>query len=226
MQFQMDESKNLPSLILSTSYFPPVSYYSLLIKFPSIVIDLHETYTKQTWRNRCTIMSGNGSLNLTVPVEKPHGNHTKTHDIIISGHSNWRVNHWRGIVSAYNNAPFFLYYKDMIEGLIFNNSHMLLYELNNEILKQLINEFGFTVNIEISRGYVRHPDASVAIDMRGALSPKNRKLQEKQVFNFPSYYQVFEDRFGFRPNMSILDLIFNKGPETMDYLKSVDVGLL
>jgi hypothetical protein len=225
MQFQMDEAKNIPSLILSTSYFSPVGYFSLLTRFPFIIIDIHETFAKQTWRNRCTIISGNGHLNLTVPVERPNGNHTKTYDIVISNHSNWRVNHWRSIVSAYNNSPFFLYYKDMVEGLIFNNNHKLLHELNDEILKQLIDEFGFTVNIEISRQYVKHPDASLAIDMRGTLSPKNRELQKKQVLSFPSYYQVFEDRFGFQPNMSILDLIFNLGPETMDYMKSVEVGL-
>jgi hypothetical protein len=170
-------------------------------------------------------MSGNGQLNLTVPVEKPHGNHTKTHEIIISGHSSWRVNHWRSIVSAYNNAPFFLYYKDMVEGLIFNNSHKLLYELNDEILRQLTDEFGFTVNIEFSREYIWHSDASLTIDMRGTLSPKNHELQERKFFSLPSYYQVFEDRFGFQPNMSILDLIFNLGPETVDYLKSVEVGI-
>ena len=98
--------------ILSTAYLPPIEYFAMILQSGAWKIENHEHYIKQSYRNRCNIITANGLLNLSIPVNKTDGNHTFIHDIRISYLSNWQSNHWRAIESAYNKSPFFLYYRD------------------------------------------------------------------------------------------------------------------
>ncbi len=104
-----------PTILLSTAYLPPVEYMALLLKYGNAIIEKEETYPKQTYRNRCSILTANGILNLSIPVSKPNGNNTKTKDISIINSSTWYTNHWRAMSSAYSGSPFFLYYKDYLQ---------------------------------------------------------------------------------------------------------------
>jgi hypothetical protein len=206
-------------LLLSTAYFPPVEYFILLYRHKHAFIDLNETYLKQTWRNRCFILTGNGAVNLTVPVEKPEGNHTKTKEVRISNHTVWQQNHWKTILSAYRNAPYFIYYSDLIENAIINSEQILLADLNQYILNSFLQEFKAPVEITYVPDFIE-PDTE-ADDKRFSLSPKPQHRKEKQEIIIAPYQQVFADRFGFQSNASIIDLVFNLGPDTSDYLSSM-----
>ena len=208
-------------LLLSTAYFPTVEYMVYLANAAKVTIDLHETYPKQTWRNRCQIMTGNGLVSLTVPVEKPGGNHTSTSKVLVSEHYNWRENHWKTIFSAYRNAPFFLYYCDMVEELIQKRNSQHLHLLNQQILNMVLPEIGLKVFWDYSSHFIKDPGEY--IDRRFSLSPKAKDRAGVANPEFPPYYQVFEDRFGFQPNLSILDLLFNLGPDTLGYLEGIKI---
>jgi hypothetical protein len=204
-------------LLLATACFPPVEYFVLLARHRKATIDLHETYPKQTWRNRYLIVSGNGPVNLSVPIEKKYGNHSKTKDILISSHSNWHQNHWKTIYSSYRNAPFFVYYCDLVEQLILDNHEESLCRFNSRVLDSLISEFKLPIEIDYTKEFVK--DSTGWLDMRFVLSPKNKVDNHNPPITLSPYYQVFQDRHGFIPNASILDLIFNLGPDTREYLE-------
>jgi hypothetical protein len=213
----MDNSSN-NTVLLSTSYFPSLEYFVNILKYERVFIDIHETYPKQTWRNRCRILSANGPLDLTIPVEKPNGNHTKTAEIIISSHNSWQKNHLRSIESAYRNAPFYMYYKDLVEDLITDNKTSMLFEYNQKVLFDILYEFGIEKYIEFTDSFIC--DSSGFNDLRFSISPKTKDRRNKKEIIFEPYYQVFAEKYGFQPNLSILDLLFNIGPDTLQYLHS------
>ena len=194
--------------LFSTAYFPTINYLSQLVDFERVEIEIFETYPKQTYRNRMVISTANGLLPLSIPVEKPNGNHTLTKDVTICNKEDWRTKHWRAIQAAYNSSPYFLYYEDDIRKLIFNDCKFLI-DLNSEILSYLLKKLRFTTEFSFSKDFCPMPDS----DFRNVFSPK----VAVQPPNKP-YPQVFEERFGFQPNLSILDALFNLGPETKAYL--------
>jgi hypothetical protein len=206
-------------VLLSTAYFPPVEYFVLLKHASGVQIDLHETYPKQTWRNRCRIITGNGIADLSVPVERPDGNHTPTSKVLISNHCQWAKNHWKSIESAYRNAPFFMFYSDLVEELICGHKEETLTELNVAILKHLCNEIAITTQVIYPTEFIRDTNEDI-LDARFCISPKARDDKKLFSYQWKPYYQVFDERFGFIPNASILDLLFNMGPDTSLYLQS------
>ena len=213
----MDEaSKNI--LLLSTAYFPALEYFVRFFKHKKVLIDIHETYPKQTWRNRCRIFTTNGPMDLSIPVERPNGNNSKTAEIIISSHNAWQKIHWRGIESAYRNAPFFIYYRDLVENLIMDVKTTLLLELNKQILGQILKELGIHKSVEYTNSFVINSAGSA--DYRFSISPKAKDRSNINEMIFEPYYQVFANKFGFQPNLSILDLLFNNGPDTLEYLRN------
>ncbi len=218
----MTENNNSGEILLSTAYFPPLEYLAELIHTPKAIIDIHETYPKQTWRNRCAIASGNGPVNLSIPIEKPSGNATKTVDVLISQHYSWRKNHWRTIHSAYRNAPFFIYYADLIEQRIMDEQPVKLHEFNERILRAVLDEMNLDVSFGITETFISQPGD--AEDLRFCISPKQRERKGYQGPDFSPYYQIFEDRFGFIPNLSIIDLLFNLGPDSAGYLKQAKLS--
>ncbi len=202
------------SALFSTAYFPPTIYFALLTTYSTVTIEQYETYPKQTYRNRALILSANGVLPLSIPVIRPQGNHTPIGEITISYKESWFIKHWRAIESAYNSSPFFLYYKDEIENILFNPYPKLL-DLNTELLRFFIKKLRISTSIEFSKDFA--PIANQPNDFRYVLSPKT----SYSSIVFPEYYQVFEDRYGFQSNLSILDVLFNLGPEAGNYIKQI-----
>ncbi|MBU1014601.1 MAG: WbqC family protein [Bacteroidetes bacterium] len=203
----------MDKILLSTAYLPPINYLSCIALADEITIEAHETYTKQTFRNRSHIYSPNGLQALIIPINKVNGNHTKTIDIQISDHSDWRLHHWKSLQTAYNTSAFFIYYKDEIrKTLQFPSSK--LFEYNLHVLNFLLNEIGIKNTIKISEDYINNP--SEIVDLRTSISPKS-----KVSINNPQYYQLYSQKYGFLENLSILDLLFNEGPNTLNYLQSM-----
>jgi len=199
-------------VVFPTAYMPPVIYFALLLKCDAIAIETQETYLKQTWRNRAAILTAQGALELSIPVIKPYGNKTTTLDVQIDTTQKWQNLHWRAIESAYNKSPYFLYYKDAIKSLIYSDETYLL-EYNIAFLEFFLSCFKIEKDITVTEEYIYLPEEE---DLRTLLSPK--KLPLLSLERFPAYYQVFSDRFPFFPNLSVLDLLVNEGPEGMDYL--------
>jgi len=209
----------MQTILLSTAYFPPISWMAAAVQAENVGIEIHETYPKQTFRNRCAIATSSGILNLTVPVNRVNGNHTKTCDIQTDRSRNWQILHWRSIITAYNKAPYFLYYRDLFEPVFFKK-HELLVDLNREIFNKLLTAFQIsTLKSYYTTEYKTEPDI---YDLRDSFHPR---INPDPVISktFPRYMQAFEDNQGFIPDLSILDLLFNTGPDTLQYLKRVKV---
>jgi hypothetical protein len=207
------------TILLSTAYLPPIEYMALFIKYENVIIEKNETYPKQTYRNRCKIMSANGILKLPIPVNKPHGNNTKISEITISNTDLWSINHWRAINSAYSGSPFFLYYKDDLIKFYSGKYHNLL-EFNTELINVLLSLIGVVCNLSYSKSF-QLPN-TISNDFRFSISPK----KENNSYFFKKYVQVFSNKYEFIPNLSIIDLLFNLGPETKDYLENISNQLV
>ena len=208
-------------VLLSTAYFPPVSWMAAAVQSGSITIENHETYPKQTFRNRCNIATSSGVLSLTVPVNRVNGNHTKTCDIRIDNSVNWQMLHWRSIVTAYNKSPYFLYYRDIVEPIFLKKQESLI-DLNTEVLKSILHALKIK-NIDIlhTDQYETKPDL---YDLRNSFHPKLNQRQEI-TYNLPRYIQAFEEKYGFVADLSIIDLLFNLGPDTLPYLAKVEFSV-
>lgn len=207
------------TLLTSTAYFPPVTYLAECLAADHVVIELHETYPKQTCRNHCRIAGPNGRQQLTVPVIKPSGNHTKTKEVKVSYDLAWQKAHLRSVTTAYNKSPYLLFYLHHFSPL-FETKHEFLVDLNSEIMErtfkilEIPSEIGFTEKFEKEPSGVK--------DLRTALVAKHRGAGPP----LPSYTQPFSERYGFLENLSALDLIFSLGPEAKDYLKKILIQFL
>lgn len=201
--------------IFSTACFAPVSYYALFNRAGIRYIESHENYIKQTFRNRFEIAAANGRMSLTVPVEKTSNAKTNIRDIKISDHGDWQRMHWYSIESAYNSSPFFEYYADDIRPF-FEKKEKWLFDFNEEIRLKLCELLEIDPQCQLTETYIE--EYGDIMDLRQILQPKatlDSSLTKKII---KPYYQVFERKFGFIPNLSILDLLFNMGPESILYL--------
>lgn len=212
--------------LLSTAYFGPVQWYQKLCRYDTVLIERHDSYRKQTFRNRCVIATANGPQTLTVPVERDGA--VTVRDIRMSDHGNWRRLHWHALTTAYSESPFFDYYADDLRPF-FERRWDYLYDFNMEACAKVCELLDISTHIRPTDEYVRNEEcgclhdssASVTeissiVDFRDAIDPKHP--QPDPSFLPRRYYQVYERRHGFLPNLSILDLLFNMGPEGIFWL--------
>jgi hypothetical protein len=205
------------TVYLSSAYLAPVSYYAKLMNCGHAVIEQHDHYMKQTYRNRCTIAGPEGEIALTVPIVKPDSPKCPMKDIRISDHGNWRHLHLNAIRSAYNSTPFFEYYEDDFAPF-YEKRYDFLVDYNERLRELMCDLIGFKPSVELSNEY-KTEFAPGEIDMREAIHPKRDFRLTDPSFKPVEYYQVFADRNGFRPNLSIIDLLFNMGPEALLVLR-------
>lgn len=213
--------QNLPEVLLPLACLPDVEYFVWLSNSTEAWLEIHETYPKQTCRTRYKIASAEGTLQLSVPVIRQDGNHTPTNRILLAA-TDWNRIHWRAIESAYNKSPFFLYYKDDFEA-IFAAPPALLMEFNFQLLKLCCSLTRIKTILKLTESYEKHPENYP--DLRQSIMPKQPVVQNRSVAQFKPYIQVFSDRNPFIPNLSILDVLFNLGPDTSDYLKQHELAL-
>ena len=205
--------------LLSTTYFGPVQWYQKLNAGHTVYIEACETYAKQTFRNRCVIATANGTQALTVPVERPADielNRCPIRAVRISDHGRWRQLHWNALQSAYSASPFFEHYADDLRPF-FERRYDYLFDYNMAIIETMCELLDVRPDIRLTCDYVPsaflHPGT---IDYREAITPKHPA--DDPDFTPRPYYQVFASRTGFIPNISILDLLFNMGPEGVFWL--------
>jgi hypothetical protein len=207
---------NSSSVLLNTAYFPPIQYFSKIVKYNKVLIEQYESYGKQSFRNRCDIYGANGKLTLSVPVIEGARKKVLTKDVKIEYITNWQKIHFKSIESAYRRSPYYEYYIDDIEPLFGKNFNYLL-DFNNAILEVVSDILDITPEIKMTDDYIVNVED--VIDWREGIHPKKSKRKVDNNFKPVEYTQVFSDRGGFIPNLSILDLIFNMGPESLDYLE-------
>ncbi len=200
------------TVFLSTTYLGPVQYFTKFFLGKKVIIEKHDNFIKQTYRNRCMIFSANGPLALTVPVLRGSFHKTTIVSLKIDYSKKWQGEHWRSIESAYRSSPFFDYYFEDLRK-VYNKQHPLLLQFNTELMETVFRLGGISSDYSFSKEFL--PTGN--FDYRTSIRPKHPLPDPlfKPVF----YHQVFEDRFGFVENLSILDLLFNTGPETGSYLK-------
>lgn len=208
-------SKQQNTILLSTAFLGTIEYFYYLNMADSVIVEQHETWPKQTYRNRTVIVTDKSRLPLVVPVKKINGNYTKTMDVTVLYHEEWHVKHWRSIQTAYQNSPFFLYYSDVVKEILYSKIESLI-ELNALLTKAVIKMIGIKTDIRFSNEFVKVAKDNT-FDLRYKLSPK----LSTTISEFPEYTQVFFDKQPFISNASILDLIFCVGPESKNYLEKL-----
>lgn len=198
--------------IFSTAYFPPIRYFSEINNADSVIIESYENYNRQSYRNRCNILSCNGILTLSIPVIKGKTIKEKITEVKIDYSTPWQRQHIYAIVSAYGKSPFFPFYSDQIIELI-QKKNDNLFEFNYNILNVLLEIIHLKKNISFSSTYQK--ETNEINDFRNIIHPKSK---DQITLNSKSYIQTFSDRYSFVPDLSILDLIFNTGPEAKNYI--------
>lgn len=198
--------------VFCISYLPPIEYFTNILLCNEIFIERNENFIKQTYRNRMNIPAPNGIQTLSIPVKKTHNQHQQICDVEICNITKWQAIHWKSIETAYNSSPFFLYYKD--EFLYFyKHEFKNLFDYNLQLLKLVLELLNINVKISFTDKYIK--EYNNELDFRSNIISK--KIIDKNA-NYNSYFQVFSYKYGFIPNMSIIDLIFNEGKYSKDYL--------
>lgn len=200
--------------LLASTYFGPVQWYQKLNQSDCCLIERHDHFVKQTYRNSCVIATTSGLQVLTVPIERYEGAHCEMRDIRISDHGSWRHLHWNALQSAYGESPFFEFYADDLRPF-FERRWELLFDFNTAITRKMCELLDVHPQIAFTEVYASAEEEGVT-DFRDAIRPKHPLPDDG--FRPRRYYQVYEQKHGFQPNLSILDLLFNEGPEAVLYL--------
>lgn len=200
--------------LLTSTYFGPVQWYQKLNQSDCCLIERHDHFVKQTYRNRCVIATTSGLQALTVPIERYEGAHCEMRDIRISDHGSWRHLHWNALQSAYGESPFFEFYADDLSPF-FERRWEFLFDFNTAITRKMCELLDIHPQIAFTEAYASAEEEGVT-DFRDAIRPKHPLPDDG--FRLRRYYQVYEQKHGFQPNLSILDLLFNEGPEAVLYL--------
>jgi hypothetical protein len=205
----------MPELaILPCLYFGPVQYYSKLAKGCECLIDIHEHFQKQTYRNRTVIQDSNGKLNLIIPLRK-HPEKTIMKDIRISYDAPWQNLHWKTLESAYRSSPYFEYYEHDFAGFYTGENYEFLADYNLAIQEVVLKLMKLKPAVRLSESYEKsYPGGA---DFRQVISPK-KDWKQDAGFRIKPYPQVFESKYGFQENSGIADLLFNMGPEAINFL--------
>lgn len=203
--------------VLSTAYFAPVAYYALLFHEQDIVIEAHENYNKQSYRNRMFIGTNQGPLALSVNVEKGYETKCPIQEVRLSSHGDWLHQHEIALMSNYGSSPFYEYYIDDILEVL-RSDEQTLFGLNEKIRERICELIGFSAKVRYSDQYLRN-DSENFRDLRNTLHPKKSILESVPEFVANPYYQVFGQKQTFMPNLSVLDLLFNLGPESILVLR-------
>ncbi len=206
----------MTTALLQTTFFGPVQWYQKLCHYDHCLIEQYDSYQKQTFRNRCLIATANGIQALTVPVEHAEDK-MLVKDLRISDHNQWRRVHWNALQSAYSESPFFDYYADDLHPFFERKYHFLI-DYNEAIRQKICELIDIHPKVEYTTNF--RPSSTVEtaeiMDYRNVISAKH-PLPDAD-FKARVYWQVFQQKHGFQPNLSILDLLFCMGPESIYYL--------
>lgn len=205
------------NVVFASAYWPNLHYFCYLLHADKVLIEQYDHYSKQSYRNRCEILSANGKLDLSIPVKKTSKKEF-TKDIQISYTENWQAKHWRALTSAYKNSPYFEFFEDEIK-IFYTTQFDFLLNYNYKQLQTVFKLLKLKKEVGLTNSFEK--DRLEYTDLRETIHPKinfQNDSQVKQVLEKP-YYQTFQEKFPFQANLSILDLLFNEGLGSLEYLK-------
>lgn len=200
------------NIILHPTYFPNIAHFTAIVNADAVVFEMDDNFLKQTYRNRTYIYAANGKLALNIPVIHTQKNRQKYRDVKIFNEENWQNNHWKSLLSAYRTSPFFEYYEDELQPLFQIKADYIL-DYNLKCFEVICDCLQLDLNMSKSEIYQKTIENT--LDFRPLVNAKKEQTQ-----TFDAYTQVFSDKHGFIPNLSILDLLFNEGPNALNYLES------
>ena len=200
-------------MLFLPTYFAPISQYMAIVENDTIVFEVEDNFQKQTYRNRCYIYASLGKLQMNVPIIRTHDliNKQKTKDTKVDNDYAWQKRQLKTLQAAYRSSPYYEFYEDDIMH-IFEKKHTFLQDLNIKTHEFILDALQESISFTKTTEYLKEPSIN---DSRILATPKF-----KPSFEFKAYTQVFDDKFGFIPNLSILDLIFMEGPNAISYLKN------
>ncbi|HPE40601.1 MAG TPA: WbqC family protein [Bacteroidales bacterium] len=196
------------NILLSTAYLPPIVFFQSIGGSNISLLDDSENYQKQSYRNRTVIYAPNGPQTLIIPIVRPYNIPVK--DVKIEYHTPWQRNHWRSLTTAYNNSPYFEFYQDLFSPF-YSKKTQFLFDFNNELIQMILKLLRLNKTLFSKNEY---PDIELlSLSQKLDISPKkSSQIQQKP------YSQVYNDKFGFIENLSIVDLLFNIGPHATEYV--------
>lgn len=196
-------------MLLSVAYFPTTEYFAVLARYSSVYVEAFENYTRQTWRNRCRILTANGPMDLSFPIV--HDGAKLITEVRVDYKTPWLEKTEYAIDSAYYSSPFFEYYRDELFSIL-DEKPERLWDLDIRLTRFFCRKIGLLTDITPTTAFAA-PAPGDPEDMRYSLSPK-----KPSAYTGKPYWQVFRDKFGFVGNLSVMDLLFNEGPESLCYL--------
>ena len=209
---------NMESILLHPTYFPSIIQMAAMVQAKEVVFEMDDNYQKQSYRSRTYVAHSNGILLLNIPIKHTKdGKKNKTKDVIIENSFPWQVQHWKSLESAYRTSPYFEFYEDELKPLFFKPASSLI-DFNLEALDLICELLDLNINYTFTTEYFKNPPQQ---DLRYLVNPKL-----KTDFKLDSYFQVLTKEHEFLPNLSILDLLFNEGPNAVIYLENQDLTVI
>ena len=201
-------------MIYPLLYNGPVNYFARLVREDRIILEQFDSYLKQTYRNRCTILGPNGVQTLSIPVKRKRGVKDLFRDIRIDYEKPWNRIHWKSFEAAYGSSPFFEIIRDDL-AVIYEKRYEFLVDLNRLLVERTLEIMGLCIPVTLT---VAFSEITGQDDPRQFIQPKADDLVADPGFEPVPYHQVFSEKHGFHRNLSILDLLFNMGPESLALL--------
>jgi hypothetical protein len=193
----------MTKVLIELQYLPPVAYFSQIAQYEEVIIESYENYQKGSYRNRCQILGANGVMSMSIPLEKGKHQQLPIRDVRINYADRWQTQHWQSIRSAYGRAPFWEFYGDYFEP-IFQKKHDFLFDFNLELLQMCFKLLKIKPQLSFTSSYEKTIENTEIVDLRN-------QVKQNLSFSTTKYPQIFEDRFGFVPDLSIIDLLFCMG---------------
>ena len=203
------------TITIHPTYFPNIAHFTGIVKAKNVVFEAADNYVKQTYRNRCYIYGANGKLALHIPVVFSQKNRKLYQDVKIFNGEKWQLQHWKSLESAYRTSPFFEFYQDELKPLFFEEA-TYLFEFNLKCFAVICE--CLQLDISSSKTDAFNKNTKNGMDLRDLVNVKYETPK-----HFTPYTQVFDKKHGFLPNLSILDLLFNEGPNSLNYLESQSI---